>query len=1066
MYPILTICKASAGSGKTFTLTKEFLKIVLKEPSQYHRILAITFTNKATAEMKSRILESLERLSKGVMKGMGEVLLEEMRDYDAARLQYAAQEALGYMLHDYSRLSVMTIDSFFQKIIQAFIYELKLPSGVALQMETDRVLEQAVEEVISAYSNEDNDLNQWLRAFAFSKLEADKNWKLADDIRKLAGELLKENVSSLNIDYSFEVIGDLSEKLKRQEESYNEDIKLLAEKAWQAIVRHGLEEDKFTRNSIPNTLRKMKNDPGSYFSESVQKVIESGDSPFTKSKVKGAEMERALQAWEEDILPACREIASYHREHSWDVNTGKAVSKNLYSLALLSAVNQQIKQYREKESAMLISDNTTFIHEVTKETHTSFLYEKAGIFYKNILLDEFQDTSTLQWKNIMPLLEEILSSQKGKILIVGDAKQSIYRWRNGNMQLILNGVKEDLASFWNELAEDTVLKGNYRSLPEVVKFNNRVFPALAQNAQENAGLKYGLMRLNSFERIYPEASTRQEAMRKSAQNGYVEYAFLTKEMLEAQEQDLRLQMTADKIRELTTQYGYRKKDITILVRRHADAVEVAQFLTTLEDKIPVLSAEALLYSRQKHIQLLLEAMRFLIHADASLYYVGMLYRYAQLHGLKTDESTIFEDWNVYNIRSSKENLATRTDSLLYQWLPFLRDEEKEKLFSYNLSQLLRTLIKGLNLQDKQDIYLQQFQDIVFKFQGNNPGAGIANFLEWWDERSEKLAVNMPEGPDAVQIITIHKSKGLEFPVVIIPYADWSMVESNKGQILWVETQGSPFEDVGTLPVLFNDCKETHFHEHYLTEVSMQMADALNMTYVAFTRAAEQLYVFSEIQEDEKKRTLKDASKIGHLIYQTLKAQSEGRWENLTYSCGEKHIKVGELKSTHSKTLETSVPEFTLEESTGMKPMVNDTDERLMGNFIHDVLAQLTDISNLDDVIKKVSVQSKVKPSIVAAAKERLNSCLQDEQLRNWFSGEYESVSEHDIWWKGEAIRPDKILLKGEQAILLDFKTGKPEKKHEAQIKVYQEAIAGLGISLSASYLVYISELGQVECRGV
>jgi ATP-dependent exoDNAse (exonuclease V) beta subunit len=707
---------------------------------------------------------------------------------------------------------------------------------------------------------------------------------------------------------------------------------------------------------------------------------------------------------------------------------------------------------------------------VTKETHTSFLYEKAGIFYKNILLDEFQDTSTMQWMNLMPLLIEILSSRKGKILIVGDAKQSIYRWRNGNMQLILNGVKNDLSNFWEELAEDTVLKGNYRSLPEVVEFNNRVFPALALNAQESAGLKYGLEGIKSFETIYEPISTRQEAMRKGEYAGYVECVFFQKKSkddeVETEDEVPQLQLTADKIRELTTQFGFRLKDITILVRGHKDAIKIAQFLTSQEPEIQVLSAEALLYTRQQHIQLIIETLRFLMFPEASLHYAGLLYRFAEWHQLDTPQRIILEDWDIYKNRGTKEIAGTRAHSLMYQWLPFLKDEMREQLLSCNLTQLVRTIISGLRLQDQQDIYLQQFQDVVFKFQGNQPGAGIGDFLEWWEAHEEKAAINMPEGPDAVQIITIHKSKGLEFPVVIIPYADWPLVESNKGQFLWVERAEPPYEQVNDLPILFSDSKETHFHIDYLAETTLQIADALNMTYVAFTRAAEHLYVFSEIQKDEKKHTLSGVSQIGHLLYQTLKAQQEGVWEALTYHCGEKHPKEGKEKTASSKTIPIIAPDSSLEDIIGMKQMEHYNDERLLGNFIHDVLAQLTDFSLLESTIKKVSIKTHVKSSIVAIARERLIHCLQDAQLREWFSGEYESVSEHDIWWKEEAIRPDKILMKGDEAILLDFKTGKPEKKHEAQIKEYQEAIAALGIRLNASYLVYISELGQVEMREV
>jgi ATP-dependent exoDNAse (exonuclease V) beta subunit len=559
-------------------------------------------------------------------------------------------------------------------------------------------------------------------------------------------------------------------------------------------------------------------------------------------------------------------------------------------------------------------------------------------------------------------------------------------------------------------------------------------------------------------------------MRQGMHGGYVECVFIQKknreETTETEDEATQLLLTAEKINSLTSDFGYRLKDITILVRGHKDAVKIAQFLTSQEPEIPVLSAEALLYTRQQHIQLIIETLRFLMFPDSSLHYAGLLYRYAEWHQINVPQRTIFEDWNIYKNGISEEKGGTRNRSLLYQWLPFLKDDIREQLLSCNLTQLIRNIIIGLQLQDQQDIYLQQFQDVVFKFQGNQPGASIGEFIEWWESHEDKAAINMPEGPDAVQIITIHKSKGLEFPVVIIPYADWSLVESNKGQFLWVERNEPPYEQVKDLPILFNDSKDTHFHIDYLAETTLQIADALNMAYVAFTRAAEHLYVFSEIQKDEKKHTLSGASQIGHLLYQTLKAQQEGVWEGLTYHSGEKHPKEGKEKATHSKTITVDAPNLSLEAIIGMKPLGNYNDEQLLGNFIHDVLAQLTDLSQLEVTIRKVSIKTYAKSSIVATARERLIHCLQDAQLREWFSGEYESVSEHDIWWKGEAIRPDKILMKGDEAILLDFKTGKPEKKHEAQIKEYQEAITALGIQLNASYLVYISELGGVEMREV
>jgi ATP-dependent helicase/nuclease subunit A len=1064
--PRILLCKASAGSGKTFTLAKSFIRILLERPHEYDRILAVTFTNKATEEMKSRILKFLTEISRirteeDYQKSViAKVLLSELPGWDYQRLSAEASKALGNILHDYGHFAVMTLDSFFQKMIRSFIIELKLPNAANPSLDINEALDSAVAALMDDYDKaEDKSLNKWLRDIALSRLEDGKKWQPADMVRSLSRQLFNERISQLDINYPIETVAPLYQELREMVFQFKAELKELCGEALELIDAHGMMEGVFSRNSLPNQLKKMFDNPvANLFTDTVLKAITGEAGPFPKSLVKQAGFPAFDSAWQRDIRPACEAILHIFDTKEMPYRTALAVLKHLQSLALLSEVSEKIKEYREKEGVMLISDNGELIRQIISYSDTPFLYEKLGNRFRYILLDEFQDTSTLQWQNLLPLITEILAHRdQCQILIVGDAKQSIYRWRNGNLKLILGEVKATLQQHWQDNSEIT-LERNFRSLQEIVRFNNDLFPGLADLCTDHLLSTYEIdpelhPYCNLLRQLFNPYDTIQDPAGK--EGGYIEGRFFPNlsrsyaapsddDDVSKEEEDERTAYVQEILQDLLDNQGYSFGDITILVRSNKEAVHWAGIIST-QWGLPVLTADALLFSHHPVIQVIIAGLKVLAYPGARLYQAELVHRLSLLKEMPpcTLEDEAIQAWMTAQVT----DLATISSI--------------RKLQALSLSDLLHALMGILQLQEHRSIYTEQFLDVVSQYQSAASATGIAAFLEWWE--SKDRSVTLSGEANAIQIVTVHKSKGLEFNVVIVPSLDFSIVETNevKQALLWADApQVEPFKTFDTYPISFNTAAGTYFEDVRKEEAVLQAADNLNLLYVAFTRSVERLYFMAKVAKGEDTR-FSSFGTIGKLLYAYLATNQPGHFDDLVYRRGLPHPK---RSAAHKSSAGLTTLEIALESvsSQGLPALAYSpqfaSKETRLGEAIHDVAARFVPQSDLSLLARRALLSMGLEEELLPDLEQRLQRFFADPAVEAIYQSE-ELYPERSLVYQGESLRLDLLVKQGGIWKLYDFKTGARQDKNAAQLQLYREALSSAGIAVEEAALIYIDPSG-------
>lgn len=1073
--PRLILCKASAGSGKTFTLAKTFVRIVLERPKEYDRILAVTFTNKATEEMKSRILRFLTDISRleteedALNSNITQSLLAEMPDWDYLRLKLAAREALSHILHDYSHFSIMTIDSFFQRLVKSFIHELKLSYVAGVSMDTDTALDRAVGALIDSYNQqEDNPLNRWLRDISLHRMDEGDRWHPADTIKQISKELFKEKLLETGEVYPVEKVEPLYHELRKIQAAFRNKVRELAQEVVDIIHQYRMEEV-FSRGSLPKQAARFLDGPDAMqFTEPTIKQIQGDGLPIPVKNLKGPDAQYYLQAWSNHIQPACQELVTYHQQNIIVFNTAKAILLHLQSLALLSAVKDKIREYREQEQVMLISDNTQLINRIVSNTDAPFLFEKLGNRYRYIMLDEFQDTSTLQWQNLLPLLMEALAHRDNcKVLIVGDAKQSIYRWRNGNLRLILQQVKTDLGHVWQDGESEMLLDSNFRSKEEVVRFNNELFGPLSDIALSYLEEQFNIDPANTFLHglladLFRHADARQQVRKKGG--GFVSLQFFTREQNKNQiipnedgepmEEDApRVLYLKNLLKDLMEVKNFKQGDICILVRQNHKGAQLADLLTDWGYQVN--TAEALYFNKHAVIQLLLHVMRYLSKPGEDLYAVALAFARSRING------------------QQDVALLNKTEARKYLERHFYELSDHQALLhlkSLPLSELVLELIRILQLDEQRDIYTEQFLDQVRTFASGISHTTLEDFLEWWDlkERSIQSAGNL----DAIQIMTIHKSKGLEFPVVILPFTDWKLVEtdSNKASVIWPEApELQPFDKFDTYPIRFTDARDSLFEDAYREEVMLQAADNLNLTYVAFTRAAEQLYVMAEVAKDPDKR-YSNFSTIGKLIYATLQQADPSGWEDdMLYKRGVQYGK--EVKADNNQISEArgnnGPQSLTLEPRTNKDPhaigvRVHEpySDERIIGQAVHDMAARYRMGMDVEALTRYISISYALTDEQQKDLFSRMNRFLQAPPVKEIYQTNWQIITERQFYYKGQLLRFDLLLTDGRKGHLYDLKTGGEEAENIQQLQLYREGLEATGLNIEQAALIYIDPVGN------
>lgn len=1057
----LTIYKASAGSGKTFTLTRQFLYLLFQEKDNYKHILAATFTNKATEEMKSRIIDELYTLASGEKSDHKEHLLGRLPQIKGEKhLQNIAKMTLANILHDYSQLSITTIDRFFQKIIRSFAREIRVSANYNIELDDKSVLEKVSEQLFYDLEKKGNEaLVDWMTRFAEDQIENGNSWNFSESIGKLSEEFLSEEykkASSRNQQAlgDFVVLGEFLGKMTKKQIILKTSLQQLAQRGVDIATNHDLISTDF-KYSKASGINFIYNIASGIIPDEVKKrtldMTQDVSHWYTKTSAKRSNIEAAFHAGLEKVL---NDLIEEWGEKIKLYTSIELIRANFYSLGILSDLERQLKRYTDENNILLLSNSNELIANIIDDSDTPFIYEKTGNNFKHFMIDEFQDTSQLQWNNLKPLIDNSLADGHEN-LIVGDVKQSIYRWRNSDWKQLDHGIKKE----FGKRAQEEVLPTNWRSRSGIIKFNNTVIKATSQylqghfneatQADENSNAAM------LFESAYSDIV--QEVPASAKEGGYVSLQFYNKENNTDWKEDVITKLPA--IIEKAQDQGYSLSDMSILVRTNSEGAEISRYLLNYaannQDSAynyNVISDEALWISGSYNVQFLVNVLRYLINPNSLVAtQLNMLYNNYITKGEHI--STIVWDQTELSDAIAKQ-LQTLT--------------------SLSLLETCEDLITRFKLgnESSEAIFIQSFMDIINDFEYQQSG-GINEFLTWWDESGKKRSISTPEGQDAINILTVHKSKGLEYKIVIIPFLDWE-IGKDKGY-LWTTTDEEPLNEIPYLPVrLSSKLKNSLFKAEYEAEKLLQYIDNLNLLYVAFTRSKEVLIGFGDTS---KKNNLDQI--LTHVLGMPQKESAtsispELYWyqDDLKFEYGEfPTVEKQEKKADHdlqlakykvneqNHNLELRLQSHDFEisddniEATAAKT----------GKIWHRIFEQITVIDELPEAIDSIVQEGLVSTRSAQDLIDKVNEALENPQVALWFSPEAKVHKEAAILTpEGHTFRPDRVVEVDGQTIIIDFKFGtNTSDSYKKQVSVYTSLVKKMGYKNVVGYIWYVT-LNKVE----
>lgn len=1040
----LTIYKSSAGSGKTFTLVKEYLKLVLRRPKDFQHILAITFTNKATEEMKSRVLRNLQQIAKGEPSDIFEVLKAEFEgELSEAILKHRANEAYELIIHNYSRFEISTIDSFFSRIVRSFSRELDIPMSYELEMNTGLALEEAVNELFRSLSS-NKDLRIWLEQFTFSQIENDKSWNIEGNILELGRDLFKEQFQDgfSQVDITLERLSELVEELRQVIDGYKKSMNSAATKAISAIEDLGLSPEDFSGKSRgpANTFYKIRDKEEFELTNTFLLTAKGEKSWYAKKAEKADLIEEAIQG---KFGVAIDQLIECVEKNEKGYRTALALFRNIYAFGLLEALNSNLKAYRDEQNIMLISDNNALIREIVKEDDAPFLYEKIGSFFKHILIDEFQDTSNFQWNNLLPLILNSLSLGN-EVLIVGDVKQSIYRFRGGNMRLLLEQIDKDLSGF-KEVISYKNLTDNFRSLREIVEFNNGFFDLLSKSLDR-------IEHVNDTSFINRAYEGHEQEVKKE-DGGYVQIQLIKPdEDKKPHWRAAALECLVKSINE-NIALGYDFKDILVLVNKNKEMPEIAAFL--LANEIPFVSERSLMLKNNVFVRFMIEVLMFFQSQDDAIGLINLAFLYNQL---KQHEGAEF----FYKKDATVEDLGAFG-------LPTAFTEQRLALAQVPLFDLVEQLLLIFDFRSDSDVFIQKFQDLVLE-QSQKGVHSIHSFLEWWVEQGIESTISGNENANAVRILSVHKSKGLESPIVIMPFADYSFLPNPTLHSFWTKEIPEYLSDLSFVPLNYSkkNLINTDFEEAFVEETLESVLDALNKTYVAFTRAKEKLYIFGPFQDLSKTATY---HRINHFLHDLLSNDSLGMIvsdDNNILKFESKNVQLKQITSKKGDGEEVKqIATYPNASYTNHLSIRSDSDRFFMlqgtddakninlGNQVHEVLSLMNTPKDYDNVLNRLLLEGTVNSSDLENIKERIVALMENVQLKQWFDSDFEVLAERELWYEDKIIKPDRVMCKGTEAIVIDYKKEKASEAQHNQVRGYMKAMKDLGFSTVTGFLVYV-----------
>ena len=1048
----LTVYKASAGSGKTFTLATEYIRLLVENPTSYKNILAVTFTNKATEEMKMRILSQLYGIWKGLPESDNYLqVIVEKAGYAPKLIRERAGQGLSNLLHNYNYFRVETIDTFFQSVLRNMARELDLTTNLKIGLNDVQVEELAVDQLIADLSTTDVML-QWILKYIMESISDDKSWNVISQIKRFGRTIFKDEYKEVSkaLEQKMEEKGFFERyttQLREMKKAAEERMILIGESFFDTLEGEGLSIDDLANKNRGIAAFFLKLQKGVFDPSIENATVANCLSNPEKWCAKTHPQRDFIISLAEGTLGDILRYAVEERPRQWKLyKSADLTLRHLNQLRLLGSIEKKVRELNENNNRFLLSDTQQLLHALIEGSDSPFIFEKIGTQLEHVMIDEFQDTSTVQWQNFRVLLDEAMSHEDGSNLIVGDVKQSIYRWRAGDWRL-LNDIEQQ---FRQQQIETISLKKNYRSERNVITFNNHFFSHAAEleyQEQQELNPKEAEQLKKAYADVVQEIPEGREAA------GEVSVTLLPAEDY----QETTLQQVADTISTLTKR-GVPQQEIAILVRVNNQIPMIAQYFLEQMPEVTIVSDEAFRLDASVAVNLLVSALRLLTHPDDLL-----------------TKAAIVKCYHIDVLKEQTEDneLLLRTNDL-DQLLPEAFLTQREVLLTMPLYELAERLhaIFELERLNEQSAYVFAFYDQLASYVNDNT-ADIDSFLAAWDESICGKTIQSEE-TNGVRILSIHKSKGLEYNYVICPFCDWQL-EKQSGNILWCQPEEQPFSDLPIAPVDYSrgQMMGTIYEPDYLHEHLQNTVDNLNLLYVAFTRAKKGLYVFG-------KRGAK-ASRSG-LIEQCLPLVAQEMPGAILSGVEDEKVELrfslagdyrnsrssGDSRSTSDNPfLQPAEPiavdfhymesQVNFRQSNRSQAFIeadeSDEIERLnyiqTGSVLHQIFSMIRTTDDIEDALKQLQFEGvlydeQITPERITAI---LRKRLQDPRVADWFSPHWTLFNECTILTMedGEVKerRPDRVMTDGSNWVVVDFKFGSPKPEYYDQVREYMELIKSL-----------------------
>lgn len=1060
----MQILRASAGSGKTYALAYEYIKNVILSPEKYSSILAVTFTNKATDEMKRRILKELDELRTPLTPQRHSYLDNLIEDLGLSETEIAlsATKALGNILHDYSRFSVLTIDRFFQKILRAFVKELGVETDYAVDFNIDFIIDLSIDKLVDSSKN-NKELEQSIKDYSDELIDNSKSYNLKTSLASFAKNVFSDN---FNVDNQVEAKQRYIEfytLVSESEKIIKEEIIALAKRGVEIISNAGLSVNDFPSKSkgLGVYLLKVSNSELKGYNSYVEKSLLGNDWKDGES-VKG------------ELLPILQSVCEKWDENKTLFNSVAVFAKNYRKFLLLNDISSQIDDICITSNIMLLSTTMRLLTSLIDENDAPFIYEKCGNSYSVFMIDEFQDTSVRQWKNFAPLINNALAQceEASKcVTIVGDVKQSIYRWRGGDWKLLQGDLVSDIAL--TSRIKEVTLDTNWRSTRNVVAFNNAVVGSVSNvlnnelNEILNNSKDGGYITLSQRNNLYDMLKIAyQNAEQKFAPKNKEYKGYISISKCDFKEQENLLKMVST-IKDVQNR-GVQAKDIAIITRTNINAKNVVEFLLEQKD-VPgnenycfdAISNQALYLTNSKAVRLIITALKLgVLNFD--------------------DTSLVLAEYNRYQNRDLTLELPADEAEVINQVRELSVVEAFEKIMA-----------KLSPARTSNDIaYVQALYEQMINFSMQNV-CDTSMFLEWWDREKKSLSITLPDGQNAINVITIHSIKGLEYDVVIIPYFDWNLSPKPSQQI-WAEENLAPFNLINdTLIPYSNMLEESHFSYTYCKEKVMTYVDNVNMLYVAITRAAKELYLSipSKPTKSSVANTLQSVLNVqADKVHITGNGSATDRLDvSISGIINENEYNFGckdNFKSSHNNIKEENInvtelkavdyhlddrvqlrysTERYYEDESGEKHLT----PRSYGILMHKLFERIEHASDIEEKLNDMFIEGLITSGESVKILNIVSEAFKNGDIVQFFDTNWSVKNEQNILMpilneKVVHLRPDRVIVFEDSAKILDYKFGELKNdKNLSQMRMYVDLMKRMGYKNVEGYIWYV-QLAEID----